>query len=109
MMLMSQLYFEIHRCRPSFSCIASLNFVFFCYNFKMPRKFLTEQEALHFVKTLDDSDLDDIDNELVILFPDTNALSETEDIDDSSTREIEEIMCDDQFSTNDTNVHYYIL
>ncbi|GBM42775.1 hypothetical protein AVEN_81596-1 [Araneus ventricosus] len=30
----------------------------------MPRKFLTAQEALNFLWTLDDSDLDDIDNEL---------------------------------------------
>ncbi|GBM86124.1 hypothetical protein AVEN_43097-1 [Araneus ventricosus] len=31
---------------------------------QMPRKFLTAQEALNYLWTLDDSDLDDIDNEL---------------------------------------------
>ncbi|GBL79292.1 hypothetical protein AVEN_108855-1 [Araneus ventricosus] len=57
----------------------------------MPRKFLTVQEALNCLWTLDDSDLDDIDNELVIL---------PEDTDDSSTRKIEETMCDDQCITS---------
>ncbi|GBO27671.1 hypothetical protein AVEN_255980-1, partial [Araneus ventricosus] len=48
------------------------------------------QEALDFLWTLDDSDLDDIDNELVILPPDIDALSDTEDIDDSSVWKMEE-------------------
>ncbi|GBL83419.1 hypothetical protein AVEN_110717-1 [Araneus ventricosus] len=74
----------------------------------MPRKFLTAQEALDFLWTLDDSDLDDIDNELVILPPDTDALRDTEDINDSSTRKVEETMCDDQYITNDTNAHYIL-
>ncbi|GBL74868.1 hypothetical protein AVEN_243711-1 [Araneus ventricosus] len=72
----------------------------------MPRKFLTGQEALDFLWTLDGSDLDDIDNELVILPPDPDALSDTEDIDDSSMRKIVETICADQCITNVTNVYY---
>ncbi|GBN94103.1 hypothetical protein AVEN_182666-1 [Araneus ventricosus] len=73
----------------------------------MPSKFLTAQEALDFLWTLDDSDLDDIDNELVILPPDIDALSDTEDIDDSSTWKMEETMCDDQGITNVHYITYY--
>ncbi|GBN51160.1 hypothetical protein AVEN_236110-1 [Araneus ventricosus] len=72
----------------------------------MLRKFLNAQEALEFLCSLDDSGLDDKDNELVILPPDHNAMSDTENIDESSTRKIEETMGDDQCITQDTNVHY---
>lgn len=61
---------------------------------KMPRKFLTAYKAMNFCWTLDDSDdsdLVDSENDLVILLPDPNALSDTEEIDYSSTRKIEEI------------------
>ncbi|GBN99461.1 hypothetical protein AVEN_213539-1 [Araneus ventricosus] len=58
------------------------------------------KEALDFFGTLDDSDLDDIDTEFAILPSDPDALSNTEDIDDSSTRKIEETMCDDQYIIN---------
>ncbi|GBM03189.1 hypothetical protein AVEN_70607-2-1, partial [Araneus ventricosus] len=58
--------------------------------------------------TLDDSDLDDINIELVILPPAPDALSDNEDIDDSSTRKIEETMCDNQCITNDKNVHHIL-
>ncbi|GBM68240.1 hypothetical protein AVEN_268721-1 [Araneus ventricosus] len=78
------------------------------YNFKMP---LRAEEALDFLWALDDSDLDDIDNQLVILPPDTDALSDTEDIDDSSTRKIEETICDEQYiyvATIDSMVHYVL-
>ncbi|GBM32306.1 hypothetical protein AVEN_197072-1 [Araneus ventricosus] len=56
----------------------------------MPRKLLTAQEDLEFLQNLDGSFLDDIDSELVILHPDPDALCGTEDVDDSSTRKIEE-------------------
>ncbi|GBN88146.1 hypothetical protein AVEN_122306-1 [Araneus ventricosus] len=58
--------------------------------------------------TLDVSDLDDKNNKLVILSPDPDALSDTKDIDDSSTRKIEETMCDDECITHDTNVDYIL-
>ncbi|GBN56303.1 hypothetical protein AVEN_117553-1 [Araneus ventricosus] len=45
----------------------------------MSRKFLTELKTLDFLWTLDDSDLDDMNNELVILPPDPDALSDIED------------------------------
>ncbi|GBL72635.1 hypothetical protein AVEN_127890-1 [Araneus ventricosus] len=57
----------------------------------MPLKFLTAKEALKCLRSLDDNDLDNIDNEFVILPQDSDALSDTEDIDDSSTKKIEEI------------------
>ncbi|GBN37435.1 hypothetical protein AVEN_2688-1 [Araneus ventricosus] len=79
---------------------------------KLPRKFLIAQEALDILWTLDDSHLDVIDNELVILNPDPDALSDAEDIDDSSTRKIEN-MCDDQYITheekNGTGLYLLIL
>ncbi|GBM58208.1 hypothetical protein AVEN_194024-1 [Araneus ventricosus] len=74
----------------------------------MTREFLSAEEALDFLWTSDGIDLDDIDNESVILPPDPNALSNTEDIDDSSTRKIEETTYDNQCITNDTNVHYIL-
>lgn len=61
----------------------------------MSRKFLTTQEALEFLWTLDDSDFEDADNELVILPPEPDALSDTEEIDDSSLRKVEEIITDE--------------
>ncbi|GBN61361.1 hypothetical protein AVEN_180203-1 [Araneus ventricosus] len=63
----------------------------------MPCKFLTAQEALEFLWTLYNSDLDGIDNELVIVPPDPDALRDTKDIDDSSRRKIEETMRGDQY------------
>ncbi|GBM77602.1 hypothetical protein AVEN_165629-1 [Araneus ventricosus] len=72
-------------------------------HFKLPREFLTVQEALDFLWTLDDNDLDDIDNKLVILPPDPEALSDIEDIDDPSMRKIEETM---RYAQCITNVHY---
>lgn len=65
----------------------------------MSRKFLTTQEALDFLWTLDDSDFEDNDNELVIVPPDPDLMSDTEEIDDSSVRKVEEIMCDEVGST----------
>ncbi|GBN88043.1 hypothetical protein AVEN_111742-1 [Araneus ventricosus] len=76
-----------------------------CIDFRMPRKFLTAQEGLDLLWTSDGSGLEDIDNELVIVPSDADALSDTGDIDDSSTIKIEETMCDDQCFTN---VHYML-
>lgn len=59
---------------------------------------LSAQEVLDCLWTLndhDDSDLFDIDNELVILPSDTDALSDTEKIYDSSTTKLEETMRDE--------------
>lgn len=59
----------------------------------MSREFLTTQKALVFYWTLDDkdgNDLVDIYNELGILRRDRDALGEIEEINDSSTRNIEE-------------------
>ncbi|GBM38329.1 hypothetical protein AVEN_158356-1 [Araneus ventricosus] len=54
------------------------------------------------------SDLDGIDNELFILPPCPDALRDTEDTDDSSTRKIEETMCDDQCFANNTDLLYIL-
>ncbi|GBM21689.1 hypothetical protein AVEN_248513-1 [Araneus ventricosus] len=73
-----------------------------------PHNNYEETEALDFLWTSDESDLHDIDNELVILTPDPDAMSDTEDTDYLSTRKIEETMCDGQCITDDTNLHYIL-
>lgn len=61
----------------------------------MSRKFLTAQEALDFLWTLDDSDFEAADNELVISPPEPDSLSDTEEIDGSSLRKVEEVVSDE--------------
>ncbi|GBM20156.1 Fatty acid synthase, partial [Araneus ventricosus] len=58
------------------------------------------EEAQDFLGTLDDKDFDDIEDELLILPPHTDALIDTENIEISSTRKMEETMCDAQCITN---------
>ena len=58
-------------------------------------KFLTVQKALDILWTLDDSDVEDANNDLVILSPDPDSLSDTEETDNSSERKVEEIVSDE--------------
>lgn len=99
----SRLHFETQKIKPTTIfrfCtlkVCFLSGIILILAFEMSRNFLTVQEAVYFFWTLDDNDVSDllnIDNELVIP-TDSDALCDTEEIDDLFTRKIEETMCNE--------------